>query len=225
MPFGNWILDFLIFLCLTSGFYFGWKRGFLKVVLKTFSGLFSAIMALCFFEKLGLVLKDRYVFDIVHAKISDALAGLGVGADAASMADAVPKGMQSVAALVGIDLASVAEGAIASGQNALSEFATGASHSISQFISSVIAFFILFLGIFLVLRLLSTPISAIIMKLPILGHLNRFLGSVFGALTALIIAWLFVKLVGFLDVTFELSFIEVKDAWAAGPFYRFSLLM
>ena len=224
MPFANWILDIIIVLCLAAGFYYGWKRGFLKIVLKTFAGLFSAIFALTLFDKLGSVLKEKYVFSFVHTKISEALAEISAGADAAAMAEAVPSGLQGVASLVGIDLNAAAESAIRSGQDALAEFATDASHSIAQFISSVAGFVILFVVAYFVLRVLSTPISAVVMKLPLLGHVNRLLGSFFGALAALILACLFVKLVGFLDVSLDLSFIEVEDAWAAGAFYRFSLL-
>ena len=70
MPFLNWILDLVIVLCLAAGFYYGWKRGFLKIVLKTFAGLFSAIFALTLFDKLGTVLKEKYVYSFVHTKIS-----------------------------------------------------------------------------------------------------------------------------------------------------------
>ncbi len=224
MPFGNWILDILIVLGLATGFYFGWKRGFLKIVLKTFAALFSAVFALTLFDKLGSFLKERYVYSFVHTKISEALVEIGAEADAAAMADSVPSGLQGVASLVGIDLTAAAEGAIRSGQDALAQFATDASHSIAQFISSVAGFVLLFVAAYFVLRVLSTPISAIVMKLPLLGHINRFLGSFFGALAALILAWLFVKIVGFLDVSLDLSFLEVEEAWAAGAFYRFSLL-
>ena len=224
MPFGNWILDLVIVLCLAAGFYYGWKRGFLKIVLKTFAGLFSAIFALMLFDKLGSVLKEKYVFSFVHTKVSEALAGIGAGADAATMAEAVPSGLRGAASLVGIDLAAAAESAIQSGRDALAEFAIDASHSIAQFISSVAGFVILFVAAYIVLRVLSTPISAIVMKLPLLGHVNRALGSFFGALAALILTWIFVKLVGFIDVSLDLSFIEVEEAWAAGAFYRFTLL-
>lgn len=224
MPFCNWILDIFVVLFLALGFYVGWKRGFLKIVLKTFAGLFSAVIAMSFFDNLGSVLKEKYVFTFVHNKISAAIGELGAGVDAAAMADAVPSALQKAASLVGIDLVGIAESAVQSGKDSLAEFVENASHSISQLISSAAAFVILFLLSFFVLRVLSTPINAIVMKIPLLGHVNRFLGLLFGALTALILAWLFIKLVGFLDETFELTFIEVKDAWASGAFYRFSFL-
>ena len=224
MPIGNWLLDIFIVLFLAAGFYFGWKRGFIRIALKSFAGLFSAVFALSLFDSFGVLLKNKYVFSFVHTSISKALDGTVVGEDAATLAEAVPEGLQKIASLVGIDLVSVAEGAIGSGQDAVAEFATGASHAIAQFISSVAAFLILFLLSSFVLRVLSAPISAVIMKIPLLGHVNRLLGLLFGALAALILAWLFVKLVGFFDVTFDLSFVEVEKGWAAGPFYRFSLL-
>ena len=92
-----------------------------------------------------------------------------------------------------------------------------------KMIASAAAFILIFLGAFLVLRVLSTPINAIVMRIPVLGHINRFLGLLFGAATALIFSWLFVLLVGFLDGALSLSFLEVNDSWIGGLFYRFSL--
>ena len=223
MPICNWILDLLLVFGLATGFYYGWKRGFLKIVLKTFAGLFSAVLAMSLFEKVGAALKEKYVFSFVYDKITAALGEVGLNADAAEMAEAVPDGLRKAAGLVGIDLVSIAENAIKNGQDGLAQFAENASHSISQLIASAAGFVIVFVVSFFVLRILANPISAIIMKLPLLGRINRFLGLVFGGFTALIIAWLLIKLIGFLDESLALSFVEVKDAWASGAFYRFSI--
>ncbi len=221
---GNILLDLVVVFFVFFGFYYGWRRGFLRIVLKTFSGLFSAVIAMSFFGDFGVVLKEKYFFSYVHEKISAALSDMTAGVDSASLAESVPSGLQNAASLVGIDLTAMAENAMQTGQNAIAEFAETSSHAISQFLGSAAAFLILFVASFFVMRVLSTPISGLVMKIPVLGHINRFLGLLFGALTTLIIAWLFAKLVGFLDDMMGISFFEVKDAWITGLFYKFSLL-
>lgn len=223
MIFGNLILDALLVVFLALGFWYGWQRGFLRIVLKTFAGLFSAVIAMTFFDDLGATLKEKYVFDFVKGKVSGSLAELGAGVDADTIVDKVPDGLQNAASIVGIDLGAMAENAVQSGKDAVAEFAELASHSISQLIASVAAFAIIFLVSLLVLRVFANPISTLIMKIPVLGQINRFLGLVFGALTAIVIAWIAIKLVGFLDEATGLEFIEVGRAWIAGAFYRFSL--
>ena len=224
MPFCNWILDILLVAALAFGFYYGWKRGFLRIVLKTFASLFAAVIAMSYFSALGVFLRDKFVYTFVHNKVMEKVAGLGIGSAADDIVGAVPEGFRRVAELVGIDLTSMAESAVQSSEDALMSFAESASFSLAQLISSATAFVLVFLVSFFVLRFLATPINAIVMRLPLLGQINRYLGLVFGALTTMIIAWLVIKLLGFLDETFALSFIEVKDAWASGAFYRYSLL-
>ncbi len=224
MPFCNWILDILLIAALAFGFYYGWKRGFLRIVLKTFASLFAAVIAMSNFNALGVFLRDRFIYTFVHNKVMEKVAELGIGSAADEIVEAVPEGFRTAASMVGIDLTSMAESAVQSSENALTSFAEAASFSIAQFISSAAAFVLMFLVSYFVLRFLANPISAIVMRLPLLGQINRYLGLIFGAFTAMIIAWLTIKLLGFLDETFALSFIEVKDAWASGAFYRYSLL-
>ncbi len=224
MPFCNWILDILLIAFLAFGFYYGWKRGFLRIVLKTFASLFAAVIAMSAFDKVGAFLRDTFVYTFVHNKIMNKVEDLGIASAADDIVEAVPETFQKAADLVGIDLASMAESAMQSGEDAVARFAESASFSIAQFISSAAAFVLLFLVSFFVLRFLSTPINAIVMRLPILGRVNHLLGLVFGAFTSMIIAWIVIKFLGFLDTTFALSFIEVEDAWASGAFYRYSLL-
>ena len=66
MTIGNLLLDLVVISAIAAGFYIGWRRGFICVVLKTFASLFSAVLALCFFEKLAAVLKEKYVHTFVH---------------------------------------------------------------------------------------------------------------------------------------------------------------
>ncbi len=222
---GNFILDLLLIALLAFGVYYGWKRGCIRIALKTFSGLFSAVIAASCFGKLGAVLKDKYVYAVVNKKIGEAVGNIvpeHVSPD--KLTEAVPDALESAASLVGIDLEGIAESAIESGQNAVAQFTESASQGISQLIASAAAFLIIFVVSYFVLRVLSTPISALVMKIPVLGHINRFVGLLFGGLAALILGWIAIKVIGFLDESLSLSFLNVNDAWLSGLFYRYSLL-
>ena len=198
-----------------------WQRGAFHILLKTFSGLFSALIPMFFFKDLGAVLKEKYVHTFVSRKIENAMKTPGL--DASSMAEVVPDTLKNFAGVFGIDLGEIAENAAASGTAAVSEFSAKASDAISQTISSIAAYVILFVLSLIVLKLLSTPLNAILMKIPVVRQINRFAGLLFGLLVALIFSFLGVKLFGFLDETLSLAFVEVEEAWLAGALYRYSL--
>ena len=223
MLMGNILLDLIVALTIASGFYIGWRRGFICVVLKSFAGLFSAVLAFRFFEGLAVVLKEKYVFAFLKDGLNEALSGLSDGVNAEGMAEAVPDSLEKVASLVGIDLIGMAEKAVEGGKNAVESFVTAAANSISQLLSSIVSFLILFALFMFVLRVLSVPLSAIIMKTPLIGTVNRALGLLFGALATLILAWVAVQIIGFLDETIGLGFVEVKNCTFSGMFYRFRI--
>ena len=223
MLIGNLLLDLVVVIAIAGGFYIGWHRGFIGVVLKNFAGLFSAVLAFQFFEGLGAKLKEKYILSFVHDGLENAIAEASAGVNAEGLVAAVPGGLARLASLVGIDLAGMAEKALENGQNSIASFVDAASASIAQILSNVVAFAILFFAFVFVLRVLSLPLNKIIMKLPIIGTANRALGLLFGALGTLIITWLAIQLIGFLDASIGLSFIEVADCAISGIFYRFHI--
>ena len=131
--------------------------------------------------------------------------------------------MQSAASLVGIDLLAMAEGAAASGQQAIANFAVSASGAIAQLLASIAAFVLLFAVLFFVIRILATPIDMLINKIPVVNTVNSALGLAFGLIATILLTWVGVQLVGFLDVTMKFGFIEVEKSWIAGLFYRVSI--
>ena len=223
MLIGNFLLDLTIIAAIGGGLYLGWSRGFIRVVLKRFSGLFSAVLAFQFFERLAAVLKDKYVLSFIKEGLTNALSGATDEITAEGMTSAVPASLTKLASIVGIDLTGMAEKAMENGKNAVSSFVDSASNSISQLLSAIVAFMLLFCGFVFVLRVLSLPLSKVIMKIPVVGTANRALGLLFGALATLIIAWVAIQLIGFLDETIGLKAIEVSDSAFSGMFYRFHI--
>lgn len=220
---GNIVLDLLVLAGLTFAGIYWWRRGFFRGVLKTFAGLFSAILSMLFFDKLGAVLKEKYVYAFVFERIDAAMATLTAGVTPEAMADAIPSGLQGAASLVGIDLLALAEGAAADGQLAIASFTATAAGAISQFLSALAAFVLLLVGIFFMIRVLTVPLDFLLSKIPVVNKINSILGMSFGLIGALLLTWVVVQLVGFLDVTMGFRFIEIEKAWISGLFYRVSV--
>ena len=112
MFFGNILLDLIVAIAIASGLYIGWHRGFISVVLKTFAGLFSAVLSFRFFEELGAVLKEKYVLSFVKNGLTEALSGVVADGSAEAMIGAMPKAMTKMASIVGINLEEMAQKAV-----------------------------------------------------------------------------------------------------------------
>ncbi len=222
MVIGNIVLDLVVLAILAISGIYWWKRGFIRGVLKTFAGLFSAMLSMAFFDNLAVVLKEKYVYGFVFERVEAALATLTAGVTPDAMVDAIPAGLKSAASLVGIDLLSMAEGAAINGQTALASFTVTASTAIAQLLASIAAFVLLFAVIFFVIRVLSVPIDFLISKIPVVNTVNSALGLAFGLVATVLLLWIAIQLFGFLDATMGFGFVEVEKAWISGIFYRIS---
>ncbi len=220
---GNVILDVFLVALLAIGIWQGWRRGFVLIVLKTFSGLFSLVIAFLFFKDFSVGINEKYVFPFINGKIDEAVmnaAANGAGT-AEELAGAIPSGLQAVASVVGIDLNTAAENAVDKGINAAEEFVRSASVSVSQFVSMVAAFAILAVLSRIFLRVFAVLLDELLVKIPVVNTVNSVLGLIFGLLTSLILAWIFVQLLAFLAETLDFSFLTMDQTMIAGIFYRF----
>ncbi len=220
MNIANLILDLVVVAVVVIGLISGWRRGFIRIVLKTFAGLFSVIISLNFFEELGAVLKEKYVLPYISDKIAEAVES-GAGGGAAQLVDSVPAEWQNVANLVGIDLNSMAQNAANSGQNAMQQFVSSASESVAQFVSMVAAFVLLAFVSYFVLRILAVVLSKIIGGIPVISTVNKVLGLIFGLIVSAMLCWIFVQLVGFLADSMNLTFLEMNSTLISKLLYNF----
>ncbi len=220
---GNIILDLLILAFIAFNVISGWKKGFIRVVLKHFSALFALVIAASFFSSLAPTIKENYIGPYFEEQIEEAIAsgtqGSGITAD--SLTESVPEIWQKIAETVGIDLTGLAENAIRSGRNQIQEFVRSVSNSVAQLVSSAAAFALLFFGSYLALRLLALPLSKIVNSLPIVHGINQVLGLVFGLIVSLLITWIFVKVAAFASAALNWNVIAVEDTVLARLFYSF----
>ena len=223
MTIANLFLDLLVLSAIALGLYIGWSQGFIRIVLKTFASLFAAVLAALFFGKLATVLKDKYVFSFVKGELTEAIGDTALGVTAEELTEAVPATFAKIASIVDLDIAGMAEKAVESGRNVVEGFVNAASNSIAQMLSSIVSFLMIFAASVFVLKVLSIPLSAVIMKIPVIGTANRTLGLLSGAFATLTLVWAFILVFGFLDESMGFGFIEVKECWISGLFYRFHI--
>ncbi len=192
----NIIFDIIIVAIIVLGTIIGAKRGFFKAVLRTFTGLITVIVAYFATEPLSKFINDRFIYHNLEGKISNAvnshLTNADIYLDPAVLADAVPDSLGVIASLAGYDIKELAISASEKGQNIIATFIENASSVISGIISSLIAFVVLLVGVYVVLRVLACVLDLIFSSIPVLKKINRTLGMIFGFLCSLINSWIFV---------------------------------
>ncbi len=218
---GNLILDLALVLLMVVSLSSGWKRGLIGMVLKGGATLLSVVITLGFYRPLGAMLKERFLYSAVHTAIGDALRNLvGPFPTAEELVSSVPENLRRAAGLFGLDLHGMASSAVESGGNAIDSFTVGAADAISGFLGSVIAFLALVIVTYILLRLFSKPLSKLVMKLPLVGTINRALGLVLAFLVTFFLSWVLVQLLMLLDSTADLSFIEIETTWIAKLYHH-----
>ncbi len=218
---GNLIFDLALVLILVFGLSSGWKRGLVGMVLKGGATVLSALITFGFYRTLGAFVKDRFLYSSVHTAIDGAIRDLvGPFPTADELVASVPENLRRAAGLFDVDLYGMASSAVEDGGNAIESFTAGAAGAISGFLGSAIAFITLFIASYILLRFFSKPLSKIVMKLPLIGTLNRVLGLVLALVIALFISWVLVQLVALLDSAAGFDFIEIEASWIARIYHH-----
>ena len=218
---GNLILDLVLLVMLIAGFVSGWRRGLLAFVLKGGAGILSAIISMSFYRPVGDLLKGKYFLTPIRTTIDGAVLDLvGPTPTAEELTASVPDNLKNVAGLFGVDLNEMASSAIAEGGNAVERFSSGAADMIAGFLGMAVAFLILFIGSYIILRVFSKPLSRVIMKIPLLGGVNRLFGLVVGGLLSILLVWVLVFAVALVDQAAGFAFLEVDESFIGGFFHK-----
>ena len=221
MTLGNIILDLVLLLMLVIGLVSGWRRGLLAFVLKGGAGILSAILSVSFYRPVGELLKGKYFLAPIRSSIDGAVLDLvGPTPTPEELTSSVPENLKNVAGLLGVDLNEMAGSAIAEGGNVVEKFSAGAADMIAGFLGLAVAFLLLFIGSYIVLRIFSKPLSKVIMKIPLLGGVNRLFGLIVGGLLSFLLVWVLVFAVALVDQAAGLAFLEVDETVLGGFFHR-----
>ena len=192
----NQIVDLLIIDILIVGSVVGAKKGFIKAALKMGAGIISIIISYIFTSRLAEFFNKKYIFSPVEEKISVAISRYitdinGEEISAESLVNAIPESLRNILSLVGYNVNDVANNALLAGNNTLEKFISSSSELVANILSTIFAFVILFLGTFIVLRILAVVLDAVIKKIPGISQINSALGFLFGFLCTVVNIWTF----------------------------------
>lgn len=190
MNFLHIILDLIIVVILAIPIIQGFRRGFVKMLLRVGKFLISCVLACLFCKKLGVWLRDRWIYRFVHEKISDLISAKAEeGATLTHIAESLPEGLEETLSTFGVDVNSVAAEVSESGANAVAEFTDRLAGYVSNIASVVLGFAILFVLFLIVTVIVGRLLNAIVTRLPIIKTLNTWLGGALGVLLGFCYAW------------------------------------
>lgn len=190
----NQIVDCIIIAIIILWAIIGAKRGFIKSVLKVGTGIISLIIANTFTKKLATVLNSKYFFATTKDKITDIINSYLSKHDAVSaetLSGAVPDAFKKILFYSGYDVDTLASNAVEAGKESVSNFIDSCSTAISNSISAIVAYLILFLGVFIALKVSALFLDAVFSRLPVIKQINSSLGLLFGVICAIINVWVF----------------------------------
>lgn len=205
----NLVVDLLIIAIIAIGAIIGLKRGFIKSVLKTGAGIISLVVAYAFNKPLSAFLSEKYFRGPIQEKISLALdSHLGGALDTLTpekLVSGVPDTLKNILNLVGCDIEKVASDAISSGADTITRFCESSASLIANALATIVAFSVLLIGSFILLRVLALILDPVIKLIPGIKQLNSTLGLLFGLICALINVWMFSSCAVYLIEAIRLS--------------------
>lgn len=212
-----WVLDAIIVILFLIPVIGGFRRGFVKTVFRCGKFTVALVFAFSFAKKLGLWLRDKFIYDRVAEKVSGFLASGDAGdVTAENLADAVPSGFSRILSFFGADVEDLAASATEAGHAALSEFTDSITLAAANVLSVVLAFFLILLLGWAVLWIFGKLLNGIVTHLPVIKQCNTLLGGILGILIGCLAAWsgaqVIVTVLGFVgefdySVTHVLSFV------------------
>ncbi len=190
------ILDILVVAVLVFSVVLGWKRGFVKSLLHFAGSLISLVLAVVLAAPIGSFFNDLFIADwlssSVESKLAEQLAAMGDSFS--SLFENMPEGFSSLIDRFGIGKGDLEEQyvqmAAENKTDALitEELADYLTASAARAVSCVLAFLIVYIVAFVLVKLLSRLIDPIF-RLPLLHTANALLGALLGFLVAIVFLW------------------------------------
>ena len=189
------IIDVILVVLVLLIVYKSYQKGFVKTFLDTFSVLISAIASFAFSGTVADTAYDMFIGDLVKTEFKRVLDDLNKGASLSdklnAMIEALPKPAIGIAEYTGVNLeylkSTVSGASSATDEQLIEIVADKIAYDLMIGVVQVISFFALFIIFTLVIKVLSSFISHVVEKLPIVGGLDSLLGIVFGLLKGAII--------------------------------------
>ncbi len=211
----NIILDIFALAVFIFSIYRGYKKGFVKTVLKLCSGIVCLILAISLSPTVGQFLNDNYISPALEGVITDKISELTASADTSQtdidkIIEEEPNEFIQILEKFNVDFETFKEKfnqfSSSSVENASQATIEYVAKPLSETVSYIVSFILILLVSSLVLAVVTFLLDKIV-KLPILKTANKFLGMVAGILFGLL--WVYV-----LAMVMEISLPYIRNVSA-----------
>ena len=190
------VLDLLVVAVLVISVIVGYKRGFVKSLLRLTGSLISLVLAVVLASPLGSFFNDAFVSDWLSSsaqgKLEEQLSAMGGSFD--TLFDSMPEEFSGLIDHFGVgknDMEQQYEQMAAEDKTdglIAEELADYLTQGAAKAISYVLAFLLVYIVSYILIKLLSRLIDPIF-RLPLLHTANALLGAVLGVLVAVVFLW------------------------------------
>lgn len=196
----NIIFDIILVSLLAFGFIHGLRKGLVKILFLTFKKGIALLIAIVFAKPFSKLLQPT-ILPTIRTTLVNAIKNNVASSDSgAEITQNVPSLLRRIAGLFDVDLTAYGDKAIQGGGDYIQTFADLASTPVSNAISIIMAFVMLYIFA----RLLLWPACALtdlVFHAPILKQINSVLGGFVSLFFFAIIAWIICE-VGIFSISF-----------------------
>ncbi len=174
----------------------GARRGFIRSVMSLVGTVAALFAAYAYTPVVSSYIKEKFLIDGITDDIEETLRSLAFDTNTDTynldrLAVDLPKPFTDILDRYGIEIDSFAEklrGLTGCGENVVRDFSEDIAEPTSGIIASVLSFIVIFIGVLLVLSILTSLLD-LIFKLPVLSSANTFLGFLLGSAEAVLFAF------------------------------------
>lgn len=207
------LIDVVVILAFAISLISGIKRGFIRSIIRIVIVLTAIIGAIIYSPTVADYLNERYIekpiIKIAHDSINKLTSD---SVDIDMLADERPSAFLKALDRFGVEIEDIRAFIAANGytnDEKVDRIAEYMGAPVASALSNVIAFILLFLGIWFILWIVGRLVC-LIFCIPVLRTADKLLGAIFGTLSGLIFAWglsvAFCDLMPHLSVIFEGAF-------------------
>ncbi len=195
----NFLIDAIIVIIAAACCIWGFKSGFVKMIVSFLKNIIAIIIASVFASKLGAYLYENVFKSVFESLTVDKISKwLGTSTDGAPdigpLLDTENSEFLSFIDKLGFDFGSISEKYAEFGESAEEAMIEYISRPLGVTVSNVVAFILIFIASVLIIKLIGFIIDKIV-KLPVLNVTNRLLGLVLGAVLGVIFIFVFTGIV------------------------------
>lgn len=185
----NIVFDIILVSLLAFGFIHGLRKGLVKILFRTFKKGIALLVAFIFAKPFSELLQPK-ILPTIRTTLVNAIKNNVTSSDSgAEITQTVPSVLRRIAGLFDVDLTAYGDKAIQGGGDYIQTFADLAATPITNAISIIFAFVMLYI----LARLLLWPACALtnlVFHAPILKQINSVLGGFVSLFFFTIIAWI-----------------------------------